>query len=249
MTGSDIITWKNRITFWCELFLNFSLRGRKGSQQKSRWIIVTSVTLETEWWLSLTVSSNMAPLCKLWCHHATWHHCITLIAVSATSIFNLPEIQLEKETIRPAVTPDPGNTLTSNTRIYYLCFYFFKCLESKFFKGFSKSDFFSAQRTAHPGGGVFSSDTIMEIVFFWHHQGHQVFLIWLNEVGGVCFFWHHQGGGACLFTSASGRRSLDFVMVRGGWNCLSSGRQLQGKQREPKRKWGSLFFLHRINRK
>lgn len=32
--------------------------------------------------------------------------------VSATSIFTLPEIQLEKETMRPtAAAPDPGNSL------------------------------------------------------------------------------------------------------------------------------------------
>lgn len=34
---------------------------------------------------------------------------LTLIVVAATSIFSLPEIQLEKETVRQAVTPDPGD--------------------------------------------------------------------------------------------------------------------------------------------
>lgn len=31
------------------------------------------------------------------------------IVVSATSIFSLPEIQLEKETVRPTVSADPGS--------------------------------------------------------------------------------------------------------------------------------------------
>lgn len=52
-------------------------------------------------------------------------------------------------------------------------------------------------------------------------SGTPSFLILLNEVGGVCFFWHHQAGGACLFTSASGRQSLDFVAVRLGRNYPS----------------------------
>lgn len=35
-----------------------------------------------------------------------------VVFVSATSIFTLPEIQLEKETMRPtAAAPDPGNSL------------------------------------------------------------------------------------------------------------------------------------------
>lgn len=34
---------------------------------------------------------------------------LTWTVVSATSIFSLPEIQLEKEIVRPAVTHDPGD--------------------------------------------------------------------------------------------------------------------------------------------
>lgn len=37
---------------------------------------------------------------------------LTRIVISATSIFSLPEIQLEKEIVRPAVTPDPGDITT-----------------------------------------------------------------------------------------------------------------------------------------
>lgn len=79
----------------------------------SRCIIVTSVTLVTEQRHFLIVSFNTVfdPLihCDGTVMSQTHSDCF-----SATSIFTLPEIQLEKETTRVTVTPDPGNVVTLN---------------------------------------------------------------------------------------------------------------------------------------
>lgn len=146
-----------------------------------------------------------------------------LTVVSATSIFSLPEIHLEKETIRPTVTPDPGNapltvttfSMTTLTHTHLIMENLFSVLLLLKIKWVI---YFSVQRTVHPEGGVCSSDLTRKVepsrlslsgrrsLLVWHLEAESPFSDLIREAESFLpassgrqrlLVWHLDG--VCVF--------------------------------------------------